>query len=581
MTMKILVIEDDMIQATRLKLSLMALGYHHIALARDAKTALDICHKQSIDFIICDINLPDMDGIQFLATLSNQSLNFGIAIHSAMRDDVIELTSNMCIAAGFEFVDTITKPHSAAALKTMFERFDSRKLHSTEDANHISLSEQEINDAFEKNWFANYYQPQFSVDTKRIVGVESLIRCIHPRFGVLTPASFLDTIHKLGFSDRLFWHVAEKAIAAVALLQHDINLSINVSQSNFETDMCDRLLLLCEQYQFNPKRLILELTEHEVYTYSRNSLANLARLRMHGICLSIDDFGTGYASLSQLALLPFTELKIDRSFIKDVTTNYRNQQLTSMCVQLANSLGLHCVVEGIEDEATLQYLNGLGIDSYQGFYACKPLPIAALWEFVANYLDLEQTQLHHQPIHDAVILSSNSTSSNAISKAMNKDALFSRIFTYKSIDPLIENGDIQQIRLLIIDIDFIDTEVNELLANLKATNFVGSVCLLEGNHQLNTMISNHNYHCFKANKHPRYIQMIATTLIDREKSNIQKIHQLLSTQEMNVANLLLKGFNNKKVASTLEISEKTVSTYKNRIFKKLGIHSIVELAQFR
>ena len=579
--MQLLIIEDDIIQATKLKLSLMALGYHHIALAPDGKTALDICHKQSVDFIICDINLPDMDGIQFLASLSNHSLDIGIAIHSAMREDVIELTSNMCIAAGFKFVDTISKPHTVSALKTMFERYESRKLHSTEDAHHIRLSEAEIMDAFEQNWFANYYQPQFSIHTKRIVGVESLIRCLHPRFGVLTPVSFLDTIHQMGLTDKLFWHVAEKAIAAVALLQQDVSLSINVSQSNFEHDMCDRLLVLCDRYQFSPKRLVLELTEYEVYNHSRNSLANLARLRLHGICLSIDDFGTGHASLSQLALLPFTELKIDRSFIKDVTTNYRNQQLTSMCVQLTNSLGLHCVVEGIEDEATLQYLSGLGIDSYQGFYACKPLPIAALWEFVGNYLNFEQTQAHHQPMHDAVILSSNSASSNAISKAMNKDALFSRIFTYKSVDPLIENGDIQQIRLLIIDIDFIDAEVNELLANLKATNFVGSVCLLEGNHRLNTMISNHNYHCFKANKHPRYNQMIATTLIDREKSNIQQIHQLLSTQEMNVANLLLKGFNNKKVASTLEISEKTVSTYKNRIFKKLGIQSIVELAQFR
>lgn len=307
--MQILIIEDDIIQATKLKLSLMALGYHHIVLTRDAQSALEICQQQNIEFIICDINLPDMDGIQFLATLSNHSLNIGIAIHSAMREDVIELTSNMCIAAGFKFVDTINKPHSVSALQTMFERFESRKLQSTEDANHICLSEQEVIDAFEQNWFVNYYQPQFSVHSKRIIGVESLIRCLHPRFGVLTPASFLTTIHQMGLSDQLFWHVAEKAIAAVALLQQDISLSINVSQSNFEDDMCDRLLALCEQHQFSPKRLVLELTEYEVYDYSRNSLANLARLRMHGICLSIDDFGTGHASLSQLALLPFTELK--------------------------------------------------------------------------------------------------------------------------------------------------------------------------------------------------------------------------------------------------------------------------------
>lgn len=579
--MKLLIIEDDIIQATKLKLSLMALGYHHIVLTRDAQSALEICQKQAIDFIICDINLPDMDGIQFLANLSNHSLDIGIAIHSAMREDVVELTTNMCIVAGFKFVDTINKPHTVAALQTMFERYESRKLISTEDASHIRLSEADLTDAFEQNWFANYYQPQFSIHTQRIVGVESLIRCIHPRFGVLTPASFLDTLHEMGLTDKLFWHVAEKAIAAVALLQQDINLSINVSQSNFEHDMCDRLLSLCDQYQFSPKRLVLELTEYEVYNHSRNSLANLARLRLHGICLSIDDFGTGHASLSQLALLPFTELKIDRSFIKDVTSNYRNQQLTSMCVQLANSLGLHCVVEGIEDEATLQYLHSLGVDSYQGFYACKPLPIAALWEFIAHYQHIEPEQPQHPTIQDAIILSPNTSSSHAITKAMSKDSMFGRIFTYKSITQLIENNEIQKVSLLVIDIDFLDVEINELLTNLNTTNFVGSVCLLEGNNPVTMSITNHSYYCFKANKNPRYIKTIASILNDREKSNIQQIYQLLSTQEINVANLLLKGFNNKKVASTLEISEKTVSTYKNRIFKKLEIQSIVELAQFR
>ncbi|KII79641.1 EAL domain-containing protein [Vibrio renipiscarius] len=579
--MQILIVEDDIIQATKLKLSLMGLGYHQVILARDAQSALEVCQRQDIEFCICDINLPDMDGVQFLTTLSNYSTNVGIAIHSAMRDDVIELTSNMCIAAGFKFVDTISKPHSGAALSHMFERFNSRTAYSTEDASHITLTVQDVNDAFEHNWFANYYQPQFSAHTQRIIGVEALVRCLHPRFGVLTPISFLETIQQADMSDRLFWHVAEKAIAAVALLQCDISLSINVTQSNFENDMCDQLLALCQCYEFDPKRLVLELTEHEAYRYSRNSLANLARLRMHGICLSIDDFGTGHASLSQLAILPFTELKIDRSFIKDVTTNFRNQQLTSMCIQLANSLGLHCIVEGIEDEATLQYLNGLGIDSYQGFYACKPLPIAALWEYVAHNIELEKTLPHQQPMHNAVILSPNTASSHAISKAMAKDALFGHIFNVKSINQVIDNDNIQQVGLLVIDIDFIDTDINELLLNLNTTNFVGSVCLLEGNNPVNEFTSNHSYHCFKANKNPRYIETIASTLIERDKTDIQKIYQLLSTQEINVANLLLKGFNNKKVATTLDISEKTVSTYKNRIFKKLDIQSIVELAQFR
>ncbi|GAB2657685.1 EAL domain-containing protein [Vibrio panuliri] len=577
--MKILIIEDDIIQATKLKLSLIALGYHEIALAREAKTALEICQNEQIDFIICDINLPDMDGVQVLSQLSAIAPNLNIAIHSAMKEDVIELTSNMCVAAGFKFVTTINKPHSLAALQQVFERLKSGSETYTEDAKHIQLTEQEVLTAFEQNWFTNYYQPQFNAQTKQVVGVEALIRCIHPRYGVLTPASFLDTIHQLGLSSRLFWHVAEKSISAISLLNNSIHLSINLSQSNFEEDMCDDLLALCKDYHFSPSRLVLELTEHEAYSYTRNSLANLARLRMHGICLSIDDFGTGHASLSQLALLPFTELKIDRSFVKNITNDYRNQQLAGMCVQLANSLGLNCVVEGIEDEETLQYLISLGVDCYQGFHACKPLPISALWEYVGHHLEPDTlTTTHHQ--HDAVIMSPNSASSHAICKTMAKEGLFASIEIVRVINQLTDNQNIQHISLLVIDMDFIEGDVNEMIAQLSATNFVGSICLLEGNNPIAHEVSNQSYYCFVANKNPRYVKTIASTLSDRDKASIQKIYQLLSTQEINVANLLLNGYNNKKIAATLEISEKTVSTYKNRIFKKLDIQSVIELAQF-
>lgn len=577
--MKILIIEDDMIQATKLKLSLNALGYHNIAIEREGASALKLCEQEIIDFVICDLNLPDMDGVQVLSKLSALSTEIGVAIHSAVKEDVIELTINMCIAAGFKFVDILPKPYNQSIIEAMFQRFETRDEQSTEDALHISLSPDEIETAFEQNWFANFYQPQFCAQTKQVIGVEALIRCIHPRYGVLTPASFLEVIHQHHFSGRLFWHVAEKAIAAIARLSPHIHLSINLSQSDFEQDICDDLLLLCQRHSFEPSRLVLELTEHEAYAYSRNSLANLARLRMHGICLSIDDFGTGHASLGQLSLLPFTELKIDRSFVRNLTSNYRNQQLTGMCIQLAHSLGLNCVVEGIEDESTLQYLISLGVDSYQGFYACKPLPISALWEFISQRDTNDEAARENQQ-HDALIYSPNIASTHAISRTLAKDGLFGSINAVKNVTQLCQYQHIQNVSLLVVDVDFLDLDINDLLAQLSTTNFVGSVCMLEGNNSVPSDINNQPYYCFVANKNPRYIKTIASTLLDREKTSIQKVYQLLSTQEINVANLLLNGLNNKKIAVTLDISEKTVSTYKNRIFKKLGIQSIVELAQF-
>ena len=146
--------------------------------------------------------------------------------------------------------------------------------------------------------------------------------------------------------------------------------------------MSEQLLEFCERSQFAVERLTLELTEDEVYNSCVISLANLANLRLRGVGLAIDDFGTGYSSLSQLATLPFTELKIDQKFIGNAVQNYKSRQLIEACVQLATSLGLRSVAEGVEDHATLTYLNEIGVDLFQGYIASKPLPISQLIELL-------------------------------------------------------------------------------------------------------------------------------------------------------------------------------------------------------
>ncbi|MFA9869319.1 two-component system response regulator VieA, partial [Vibrio cholerae] len=175
-------------------------------------------------------------------------------------------------------------------------------------------------------------------------------------------------------------------------------------------------------------------TEHEVYNGTPTSLANLARLRMYGVGLSIDDFGTGYASLGQLAQLPFTELKIDRSFVHDLATNYKHQQLTNMCLLLAQSLGLHCVVEGVENEETWQYLRQLGVDTCQGYYAAKPMPIAQLSEL---YTKNRRQCLGCQSMDDGwqiLLVDNHMLSATALQKELNKDQNVSKVFVAQDIE---------------------------------------------------------------------------------------------------------------------------------------------------
>ncbi|MCV3264749.1 EAL domain-containing protein [Vibrio harveyi] len=162
----------------------------------------------------------------------------------------------------------------------------------------------------------------------RLIGVEALVRCRHPQHGIIAPAQFITEIQARNELDKLFWIVLENALQDMSQLKVNINLSVNMNQKTLKQPMSARLFALCDQYQIAPERITLELTEDEVYDCSVTSLANLANLRLTGVGLAIDDFGTGYSSLSQLATLPYTELKIDRQFIKDALTNFKSQQIT-------------------------------------------------------------------------------------------------------------------------------------------------------------------------------------------------------------------------------------------------------------
>lgn len=346
--MKILIVEDEKIQSTSLKLKLASLNYCDIQIAENGEDALTLCEKNTFSLIFCDIHMPEMDGISLLTILSERGIQPGIVILSAVEDAVLELTKNMCSLARFPFVDVLKKPFSTEALYKVINSYASSKRRFVVPKADLQVSCEDLEMAFEHDQIFNFYQPQYDFATGAMVGVEALVRLKHPEYGLLAPASFLPVIEQCDWMDRLFWRVLEKAISAIASMSNRLKLSVNITQKNLQQPICDRVIELCHHYGFEPSRLSLELTEDQVYNGTTLSLANLARLRMHGVGLSIDDFGTGYASLSQLGKLPFNELKIDKGFVFDLVTNYKNQQLTKMCLMLAQSLGLHCVVEGVD-----------------------------------------------------------------------------------------------------------------------------------------------------------------------------------------------------------------------------------------
>ncbi len=376
--MNVLIVEDDRLQATNLKILLNRLFEGTITVVHRGSEVATVCEAQPIDVMFCDIDLPDINGVNLLSTLAESSRPKGVVILSAMTQDVLEITYNMCLSAGYEFVRALTKPISNQQLSQIFGEFKQYLSQEQFVSLPVLMNDDEIDTAFNEGRFINYYQPQYSTSDNQLIGVEALVRCRHPKHGIIAPAQFITEIQVRNELDKLFWIVLENALQDMSTLKVNINLSVNMNQKTLKQPMSERLFALCEQYQIAPERITLELTEDEVYDCSVTSLANLANLRLRGVGLAIDDFGTGYSSLSQLATLPYTELKIDRQFIKDALTNFKSQQLTISSLHLAKSLGLKSVAEGVEDDETLAYLRELGVELYQGFVRCRPIPFEQL-----------------------------------------------------------------------------------------------------------------------------------------------------------------------------------------------------------
>lgn len=376
--MNVLIVEDDRLQATNLKILLNRLFEGTITVVHRGSEVATVCEAQPIDLMFCDIDLPDINGVNLLSTLAESSRPKGVVILSAMTQDVLEITYNMCLSAGYGFVRALTKPISNQQLTQIFGEFKQYLSQEQFVSLPVLMNDDEIDTAFNEGRFINYYQPQYSTSDNQLIGVEALVRCRHPEHGIIAPAQFITEIQVRNELDKLFWIVLENALQDMSALKVDINLSVNMNQKTLKQPMSERLFALCEQYQIAPERITLELTEDEVYDCSVTSLANLANLRLRGVGLAIDDFGTGYSSLSQLATLPYTELKIDRQFIKDALSNFKSQQLTISSLHLAKSLGLKSVAEGVEDDETLAYLRELGVELYQGFVRCRPIPFEQL-----------------------------------------------------------------------------------------------------------------------------------------------------------------------------------------------------------
>lgn len=575
--MKILIIEDDNFQSLNLKLNLNELGYDDTVIAHDLASVESAINSVHYDLIFCDIRMPDADGISLLSKYISPEMTKGIIISSAVNDSIQKLTMGMCNQLGYEYVSSLPKPFKRGELQSELEKFQNYTKRDATEHESIVLSDQEIVNAIHNQQLFAVYQPQFSFLNGKIEGVEALARLEHPEHGILPPYCFIEQLSRLGLMKQAYDTILTNSVGSLSQVKSNLRLSININNEMLNTDLYDTTVEICERHSFPLEQLTLELTEEQAFIATPLALENLARLNLNGVSFSIDDFGTGYASLEQLIDLPISELKIDRTFITNIVSDYKNQQITKSALQLSQSLGLHCVAEGVEDQETWEYLKQLGIDSCQGFYTGKPMSIHELTELLPNTANSTLESKGKNTQGSVLLFDHLPQRGEAVLKLLERTLVSNTFFFASSIDNFMDSINKPKVNFVIIE-----SEAFQLLSNEDREQLRLSIRKKDG-----LLISSDA----TSNKFELVLPVLvkSDSIVNTAKLLIEQIDQTynavvkknkanLSKREQLVAQLLLAGFSNKYISYELDLSPKTVSTFKTRILRKTGVKSIIELA---
>jgi EAL domain-containing protein (putative c-di-GMP-specific phosphodiesterase class I) len=236
-----------------------------------------------------------------------------------------------------------------------------------------------------------HYQPKLTLTERELTGVEALVRWMHPEYGLVSPAEFVEAIEAIeatGSIDILFSHVLDMSLAQIARWARRglrigiaVNLSVrNLLAADFPQTVADAL----DRHGVPPELLTLEITESSVMAQPEHSLPVLRDLHAMGIQLSVDDFGTGYSSLAYLRRLPIDAIKIARSFVQGMVTDLGDLAIVRAIIDLGHSLGLRVIAEGVEEEAGRDALRSMRCDGVQGFLLSRPLPLDRFEAWLAS-----------------------------------------------------------------------------------------------------------------------------------------------------------------------------------------------------
>lgn len=397
-TIKILILDDEPFMLKLLARMLANQGFVHVVCCNNGKDALARLNVESTrpDLILLDLNMPEMDGIEFIRYLVERQFTGSLILVSGEDERMLKTTERLVQAHKIAVLGYLQKPVTPDALLAMLTQWSPpskaapakpRKTYSSDD----------IRLAIVKGELVNYYQPKVSVATGTVIGVETLVRWQHATDGLVFPNQFITVAESSGLINELTRLVLLNAFNQAKRWQQsgvDLRVAVNVSMDNLASlDFQDLVVDLATQVGIPPNKIVLEVTESQLMRDIRVSLEILTRLRLKRFHLSIDDFGTGHSSLAQLRDIPFDELKIDQGFVHQAWRDDTLRVIYDASLALAKQLNMESVAEGVEDRQDWDFLRQTGCDLAQGNFISKPLLASEFDDWISYWQQRVKTEL--------------------------------------------------------------------------------------------------------------------------------------------------------------------------------------------
>lgn len=387
-SLRVLVLDDELPSRRITSEMLAKLGVRVVFQASGKEKAMSLVRgANGVDVVICNLNNRRVEYVDFMLSAGKERLINAVVVYAPQEPQLLRALESVRNFLSIKLVDILTTDTKSDDLGSILRDYNKRKtqsLHAASDSPSLP-SEGEVREALVLKEFKAWFQPKFDLRTGALAGVEALVRWEHPSRGLLLPREFLSAVLAYDLIDEMFKQVFYQVLELQIYLRSRhvlLQVAINLHASQ---------LVGVELVSFIEKELIesglpgeclmFELAENGLLDMPVDTLKNLLCLRMLGCGLAIDDFGVGFSSLSLLCQLPFDQLKLDSSMVKDLS-DHSSQAIVFSAIAVARSLEMALVIEGVSSQEILDRAIAMGGSLAQGFHLAKPMSVRRLKEWL-------------------------------------------------------------------------------------------------------------------------------------------------------------------------------------------------------